>query len=166
LRRTAARLLSASNAVAEGADYCYNANRWEINAAEAAVCAQHANDGFRDLRAARRAAQQRPRRLSGPAGFRLVELLVVIAIIDILIGLLLPAIQAARDSARRTQYQNNMKQAALALLNYESAKKAFPPFCELPRTTTFQPFSAQARLLPYLEEQSVANLIDLDAECW
>ena len=100
------------------------------------------------------------RRLS--SGFTLVELLVVIAIIGVLVGLLLPAVQAAREAARRTQCQNNMKQAALALLNYESAKKSFPPFCELPRTTTFQPFSAQARLLPYLEQESAARLIDLD----
>jgi prepilin-type N-terminal cleavage/methylation domain-containing protein/prepilin-type processing-associated H-X9-DG protein len=96
------------------------------------------------------------------SGFTLVEILVVIAIIGILIALLLPAIQASRGAARRTQCQNNMKQAALALQNYESAKKEFPPFCQLPRTTTFQPFSAQARLLPYLEEENVSNLIDFD----
>jgi prepilin-type processing-associated H-X9-DG protein len=55
-----------------------------------------------------------------------------------------------------------LRQAVVALLNYESAKKTFPPFCELPRTNTFQPFSAQARLLPYIEEEAVANKIDLD----
>ena len=95
-------------------------------------------------------------------GFTLVEILVVIAIIGILVALLLPAIQASREAARRSQCQNNLRQAVVALLNYESAKKTFPPFCELPRTNTFQPFSAQARLLPYIEEEAVANRIDLD----
>jgi prepilin-type N-terminal cleavage/methylation domain-containing protein/prepilin-type processing-associated H-X9-DG protein len=96
------------------------------------------------------------------AAFTLVELLVVIAIIGVLVALLLPAVQAAREASRRAQCENNMKQAALALQNYESAKKSFPPFCELPRTTTFQPFSAQARLLPYLEQSNLSKLIDFD----
>src|SRR5215212_9599621 len=65
-------------------------------------------------------------RRSGSPGFTLVELLVVIAIIGILVALLLPAIQAAREAARRTQCTNKMKQLGLAILNYESAKKVLP----------------------------------------
>ena len=59
-------------------------------------------------------------------GFTLVELLVVIAIIGILVALLLPAIQAAREAARRSQCVNKMKQLGLAALNYESARKLLP----------------------------------------
>src|SRR5215213_2557935 len=66
-------------------------------------------------------------------GFTLVELLVVIAIIGILVALLLPAIQAAREAARRSQCQSSLHNVALAVLNYESARKI------LPQGMTFDP---------------------------
>jgi len=91
----------------------------------------------------------------GKAGFTLVELLVVIAIIGILIALLLPAIQAARESARRMSCANNMRQIALAMHNYESAHGRFPPNIMLGKKQ-FR-WSAQARILPYLEQTALAG---------
>lgn len=79
--------------------------------------------------------------------FTLVELLVVIAIIGILVALLLPAVQAAREAARRSQCQNNLKQIGLAISNYESARKSLPPGCFLGEGSAWSAF-----ILPYLEE--------------
>src|SRR5689334_12420178 len=97
------------------------------------------------------------------SGFTLVELLVVIAIIGILIALLLPAVQAAREAARRTQCLNNLKQLGVAAHNFLSAKKHFPSSSLGKRpvdatNSTGQNGSALYQMLPYLEEQSLFNL--------
>lgn len=93
-------------------------------------------------------------------GFTLIELLVVIAIIAVLVALLLPAVQQAREAARRTQCRNNFKQVGLALQNYQEAIGRFPPISCLPVGRTYEPYSAQARLLPYIDGENLANLIN------
>ncbi len=97
---------------------------------------------------------------SARMAFTLVELLVVIAIIGILVGLLLPAVQAAREAARRMSCSNNLKQIGLALHNYESALKSFPPSTVSVGGSANQPWSAQAFLLPFVEGANVASRID------
>jgi prepilin-type N-terminal cleavage/methylation domain-containing protein len=93
--------------------------------------------------------------------FTLVELLVVIAIIGTLVALLLPAVQAAREAARRSQCSNNLKQIGLALHNYESVHKAFPPSALYPvGNTSADTYSVQARILPFLNQANVYGQID------
>ncbi|SFH59107.1 DUF1559 domain-containing protein [Planctomicrobium piriforme] len=93
-------------------------------------------------------------------GFTLIELLVVIAIIAILVSLLLPAVQQAREAARRSQCKNNLKQMGLAMHNYLDAFTRFPPVSVLPTGRTFEPYSGHVRLLPYIEQANLAKLID------
>ena len=127
---------------------------------------------------------QRQRSPARP-GFTLVELLVVIAIIGVLVALLLPAIQAAREAARRSQCLNNVRQMSLAAANYESGHKRFPPGRQLPnwvlisgvpstghtnyagvtatntKSTGFR--SVHLWLLPYMEQQNIYSAIDFKA---
>jgi prepilin-type N-terminal cleavage/methylation domain-containing protein len=99
------------------------------------------------------------RRLSRDRAFTLVELLVVIAIIGILVALLLPAVQAAREAARRAQCANHFKQIGLGLHNYHDTHQAFPPgninfgACCMSESYT----SWSISLLPYLEQQTLAD---------
>lgn len=99
--------------------------------------------------------------------FTLVELLVVIAIIGVLVALLLPAIQTAREAARRTQCQNNLKQIGIALLNYHDALGAFPPGIVYDEghgpsiSSKFRP-NWIIRMLPFFEEEALFNAFDLD----
>jgi len=98
--------------------------------------------------------------------FTLIELLVVIAIIAILIALLLPAVQQAREAARRIQCRNNLKQIALAMHNYESANTVLPPSMAVnPAVTNNSSWSIHGRLLPYLDQVNLYNHIDL-SKAW
>ncbi|MBX3435333.1 MAG: DUF1559 domain-containing protein [Pirellulales bacterium] len=89
-------------------------------------------------------------------GFTLVELLVVIAIIGVLVALLLPAIQSAREAARRSQCSNNLKQIGLALLNYESTKRRLPPGALMNEGSAWS-----AYLLDYIERSTSMTLLKI-----
>lgn len=119
------------------------------------------------LRSPRGAAPQTTRCILS-RGFTLVELLVVIAIIGTLIGLLLPAIQSAREAARRMSCQNNLKQLATAVLLYESARKVFPPSTTGPDGSDPESQDGSTRWsnwviksLPFMEEQTLSDRFDL-----
>ncbi len=99
-------------------------------------------------------------------GFTLIELLVVVAIIGVLLAMLLPAIQAARETARRSQCTANLRQIGIALHNHHDSNKAFPPGCveRRPfRSTVERQLAWSALLLPMLEEGGLADRFDTSA---
>lgn len=97
-------------------------------------------------------------------GFTLVELLVVIAIIGILIGMLLPAVQAVRESARRTDCANNMRQLALSNLNFESAHGHLPAgVIDDDDDLSDALHSAWISIFPFVESSAIADLYDNDS---
>jgi len=103
------------------------------------------------------------------SGFTLVELLVVIAIIGILVALLLPAIQAAREAARRSQCKNNLRQLGLAVLNYEGTYRRLPPSVAInfdnDNSANNLAWGVHGRILPFLEEGALYAQVNIN-EAW
>jgi prepilin-type N-terminal cleavage/methylation domain-containing protein/prepilin-type processing-associated H-X9-DG protein len=102
-----------------------------------------------------------------PPGFTLIEMLVVIAIIGVLMALLLPAVQAARESARRTQCENNLKQLGLAFHNHHDSQRVFPAIKTDPRdtsnvSTTLPAHAWCTDLLPYLEQEPIRKAYQIN----
>lgn len=125
---------------------------------------------------------RKPFSLEARRGFTLIELLVVIAIIATLIALLLPAVQQAREAARRSQCKNNLKQIGIALHNYHDTHSTFPAgyfsygtsngagpaWAEIdPDTWDAAPgWTWSAMLLPYLDQAPLYNALDVNRPCW
>lgn len=108
-------------------------------------------------------AEAASRRSAMRRGFTLIELLVVIAIIAVLIALLLPAVQQAREAARRTQCKNNLKQIGLALHNYHDAHDCFPPGQIRGWNGSFDSgngFAWGALILPFMDQANLYNLLN------
>src|SRR5262247_3134396 len=100
-------------------------------------------------------------RIASIRAFTLVELLVVIAIIGVLVALLLPAVQAAREAARRMRCSNNLKQLSLGLLNYEDVYKTLPP-----AGINTNQMSWVVMLLPYIEQKNLFDQFNFTQGAW
>src|SRR5262249_16593046 len=102
------------------------------------------------------------------SAFTLVELLVVIAIIGVLVALLLPAVQAARESARRANCQSNERNVALAVIEYQDATKKFPPRFTFNANSPFEvgrpAWGCAAFALPYIEEAAMHDLLKVETQ--
>lgn len=97
-------------------------------------------------------------------GFTLVELLVVITILSILIGLLLPAVQAAREASRQTQCRNHLKQQMTAILNHDGQHGYLPPGARIHQDEYAKSASWRVLILPHLEQQALLERLDLTLE--
>src|SRR5262245_42608924 len=95
-------------------------------------------------------------------GFTLVELLVVIAIIGVMVALLLPAVQMAREAARRTKCANHIKQLVTAVQMFHDAHQGLPPQGTYTAGATFSGYSIHARILPFVEQANLHNLVNYD----
>ena len=132
----------------------YSASRWSIKAS-----VDNASLAWRSPDETASGPRTRRWRSCGHCGFTLIELLVALAIIGVLVALLLPAVQSAREAARRLQCVNNLKQLGLAVAGYESINGCLPPG-SLPRMSpigaawTAEDFSVFVRLLPMLEQRT------------
>ena len=123
---------------------------------------------FRKSPAAAGQLPSHPAQAGAARGFTLVELLVVMGLIGLLLSLMLPAVQSARETARRAQCQNHLKQIGLALANYADVHRCVPP--AIAPYNTFPPpvqhykrnLSIHAQLLPYLEQAAIYGRIDLN----
>ena len=100
--------------------------------------------------------------------FTLIELLVTLGIIGVLAGLLLPAVGSARESARRAQCANNLRQLGLAMIDYESANRVFPPVFPSPYSPAWprsqRQYSGHASMLPYLDQAPLYHAINFEVE--